>query len=39
MFIKPSLVASNLSAEQIDNFGQQDINRLVEQGITTIIIS
>ena len=39
MFIKPSLVASNLSDEQIDNFGQQDINRLIEQGVTTIIIS
>ena len=39
MFIKPSLVASNLSAEQIDNFGQEDIDRLIEQGVTTIIIS
>ena len=39
MIIKPSLVASNLSAEQIDNFGQENINRLMEQGITTIIIS
>lgn len=39
MFIKPSLVASNLSAEQIDSFGIENINRLAEQGITTIIIS
>ena len=38
MFIKPSLVASNLSKEQIDNFNLNDINRLAEQGITTIII-
>ncbi len=39
MFIKPSLVASNLSAEQIDSFSQEDISRLVTQGVTTIIIS
>lgn len=39
MFIKPSLVASNLSSEQIDNFGIENINMLSEQGITTIIIS
>lgn len=39
MFIKPSLVASNLSAEQIDSFNQEDIDRLVSQGVTTIIVS
>jgi len=39
MLLKPSLVATNLSAEQIDTFGQNDINRIVEQGVATIIIS
>ena len=39
MFIKPSVVATNLSSEQIDTFGQNDINRLVEQGVTSVIIS
>jgi len=39
MIMKPSLVASNLSSEQIDNFGPEDINRLTAQGVTTIIIS
>ncbi|MCR4663154.1 MAG: hypothetical protein K5622_04625, partial [Endomicrobiaceae bacterium] len=38
MFIKPSLVASNLSKEQIETFNINDINRLIEQGVTTIII-
>lgn len=39
MLIKPSVVATNLSAEQIDTFGQADIDRLVSQGVTTVIIS
>jgi len=38
MFIKPSLVASNLSREQIESFSLSDINRLTEQGVTTLII-
>ena len=38
MFIKPSLVASNLSREQIETFSLNDINRLTEQGVTTVII-
>ena len=39
MQIKPSLVASNISADKIDTLGRENINRLVEQGVTTIIIS
>ena len=39
MLIKPSVVATNLSAEQIDTFGQEDIDRLEKQGVTAIIIS
>lgn len=39
MFIKPSLVASNVSQEEIDTYGINEINKLAEQGVTTIIIS
>jgi phosphomannomutase len=39
MIIQPSVVATNLSAEQIDTFGQNDISKLVNQGVTTIIVS
>ncbi|MBQ3943496.1 MAG: hypothetical protein II669_04175, partial [Elusimicrobia bacterium] len=39
MVLKPSLVSTNLSAEQIDSFGQINIDRLDNQGVTTIIIS
>lgn len=39
MFIKPSLVASNITKEQVDSFSATDIQRLKEQGVTTIIIS
>lgn len=39
MQIKPSLVASNISEEQVASFGADDIARLIEQGITTLIIS
>ncbi len=39
MYIKPSLVASNISAEQISSFGITDITKLIEQGITTLIVS
>ncbi|MBQ4178581.1 MAG: hypothetical protein II598_02430, partial [Elusimicrobia bacterium] len=39
MTLTPSLIASNLSAEQIDNFGQKDIDKFAKQGIATIIIS
>lgn len=39
MQIKPSLVASNISAEQVSTFGMSDITRCIEQGITTLIVS
>ncbi|MEA5001185.1 MAG: glucose-6-phosphate isomerase [Endomicrobiaceae bacterium] len=39
MFIKPSVVASNITAAQIDSYGQEDIAKAEEQGITTIILS
>lgn len=39
MFIKPSVVASNITATQIDSYGQEDIAKAEEQGITTIILS
>ncbi|MBR4632724.1 MAG: hypothetical protein IKO48_05350 [Elusimicrobia bacterium] len=39
MIIQPSVVATNLSAGQIDTFAQNDINKLVNQGVTTIIVS
>ncbi|MDD2524364.1 MAG: hypothetical protein PHT81_05930, partial [Endomicrobiaceae bacterium] len=39
MFIKPSVVASNITSAQIDTYGQADISRALEQGVTTIIVS